>query len=123
MPIEGRRRGGAGACRGQLHPSKVLSVIYFALSVSKSFSFSKLLSILPACSSIIPKYYCNASMLKVQLKMATFNGGGRNMKKKYYGATALVQKYGRPNIFLTMTCNLNWDEITIELKPGQTSQD
>jgi ATP-dependent DNA helicase PIF1 len=38
-------------------------------------------------------------------------------------AMALVQKYGKPDIFLTMTCNLNWDEITQNLYPGQSAQD
>lgn len=38
-------------------------------------------------------------------------------------ATVLVQKYGKPDVFLTMTCNPNWEEITCELEPGQTSQD
>ncbi|XP_010229638.1 uncharacterized protein LOC104582051 [Brachypodium distachyon] len=36
---------------------------------------------------------------------------------------ALVQKYGKPDIFLTMTCNPNWEEIVNELFPGQTPQD
>ena len=36
---------------------------------------------------------------------------------------ALVQKYGKPDIFLTMTCNPNWEEIKAELLPGQVSQD
>jgi hypothetical protein len=38
-------------------------------------------------------------------------------------AMALVRKYGKPDIFLTMTCNPNWDEIKNELYPGQTAQD
>jgi len=38
-------------------------------------------------------------------------------------AMALVRKYGKPNIFLTMMCNPNWDEIKNELYPGQTPQD
>jgi len=38
-------------------------------------------------------------------------------------AMALVRKYGKPDIFLTMTCNPNWDEIKNELYPGQTPQD
>ncbi|RCV26068.1 hypothetical protein SETIT_5G215700v2 [Setaria italica] len=36
---------------------------------------------------------------------------------------ALVRKYGKPDIFLTMTCNLNWEEITRELEFAQTPQD
>ncbi|XP_062230031.1 uncharacterized protein LOC133927587 [Phragmites australis] len=38
-------------------------------------------------------------------------------------AMALVQKYGKPDIFLTMTCNPNWEEVLRELEPGQTPQD
>jgi hypothetical protein len=38
-------------------------------------------------------------------------------------AMALVQKYGKPDVFLTMTSNPKWDEITRELDPGQTPQD
>lgn len=50
-------------------------------------------------------------------------GGKRDMKRRFMDAMALVQKYGKPNIFLTMTCNPNWEEITRELEPGQTPQD
>jgi hypothetical protein len=38
-------------------------------------------------------------------------------------AMALVRRFGKPDIFLTMTCNPNWDEIKCELYPGQTPQD
>ena len=38
-------------------------------------------------------------------------------------AMELVRKYGKPDIFLTMTCNQNWDEIKQDLLPGQTAQD
>ncbi|ONM27260.1 hypothetical protein ZEAMMB73_Zm00001d007637 [Zea mays] len=34
-----------------------------------------------------------------------------------------AEKFGKPDIFLTMTCNPNWDEIRTELLPGQTPQD
>ncbi|XP_015614420.1 uncharacterized protein [Oryza sativa Japonica Group] len=54
---------------------------------------------------------------------ASFVGGGRNMKRRYMDAMALVQKYGKPDVFLTMTSNPKWDEITRELEPGQTPQD
>lgn len=45
------------------------------------------------------------------------------MKRRHMDAMALVQKHSKPNIFLTMTCNPNWDEIVKELLPGQTPQD
>jgi hypothetical protein len=49
----------------------------------------------------------------------TFIGGPRDMRRRYMDAMALVRKYGKPYIFLTMTCNPNWDEIKNELFPGQ----
>ncbi|KAM3206771.1 hypothetical protein ACQJBY_062123 [Aegilops geniculata] len=36
---------------------------------------------------------------------------------------SLVRKYGKPDIFLSMTCNPKWEEITCELQSGQTPQD
>ncbi|RLN11972.1 hypothetical protein C2845_PM09G24120 [Panicum miliaceum] len=45
------------------------------------------------------------------------------MRRRYMDAMALVRKYGKPDIFLTMTCNPNWDEIKSELFSGQTAQD
>jgi len=54
---------------------------------------------------------------------ASFIGGGRDMRRRYMDAMALVQKYGKPDFFLTMTCNPNWEEIVRELEPGQTPQD
>ncbi|ONM54612.1 hypothetical protein ZEAMMB73_Zm00001d020246 [Zea mays] len=53
----------------------------------------------------------------------SFIGGPRDMRHQYMDAMALVRKFGKPEIFLTMTCNPNWDEISRELLPGQTPQD
>ncbi|XP_074298906.1 uncharacterized protein LOC141629882 [Silene latifolia] len=49
----------------------------------------------------------------------SFLGGPRDMRRRYLNAMALVQKYGKPDIFLTMTCNPNWIEIKTELAPGE----
>jgi hypothetical protein len=38
-------------------------------------------------------------------------------------AMALVARYGRPDYFVTMTCNPYWLEITEQLLPGQTPQE
>ncbi|KAL6196751.1 hypothetical protein ACLB2K_032365 [Fragaria x ananassa] len=54
---------------------------------------------------------------------STFIGSPRDMHQRYQDAMTLVQKYGKPDIFLTMTCNPNWEEITTELLPGQVAQD
>jgi len=53
----------------------------------------------------------------------SFIGGPRDMRRLYMDAMALVRKYGRPDIFLTRTCNPIWDEIRSSLYPGLTPQD
>ena len=45
------------------------------------------------------------------------------MRRRYMDAMALVRRFGKPDIFLTMTCNPKWDEITHELYPRQAPQD
>ena len=39
---------------------------------------------------------------------ASFIGGPRDMRRRYVDAMALVQKFGRPDLFITMTCNTQW---------------
>ena len=46
---------------------------------------------------------------------SSFIGGPRDMQKRYMDAMALVQRYGKPDIFLKITCNPNWPEIKQEL--------
>ena len=53
----------------------------------------------------------------------SFIGGLRDMKKRYLNAMALVELYGKPDIFLTMMCNTNWVEIQQELVEGELAQD
>ena len=45
------------------------------------------------------------------------------MHRRYYDAMAVVQKFGKPDLFITMTCNPKWIEILRELEPGETAQD
>jgi hypothetical protein len=45
------------------------------------------------------------------------------MRRRYMDSMALVRRFGKPDIFLTMICNPKWDEIQRELYPGQTPQD
>ncbi|XP_057778295.1 uncharacterized protein LOC130998777 [Salvia miltiorrhiza] len=51
----------------------------------------------------------------------TFTGGPRDLRCRYMNALALVAKFGRPDIFLTMTCNPKWVEIQSELFPVEKS--
>uniref|UniRef100_A0A8I6WRR5 ATP-dependent DNA helicase n=1 Tax=Hordeum vulgare subsp. vulgare TaxID=112509 RepID=A0A8I6WRR5_HORVV len=53
----------------------------------------------------------------------THQGSNRDMKGMHMDAMALVQTYGKPDIFLTMTCNPSWEEILNDLLPRQTPQD
>ena len=54
---------------------------------------------------------------------STFIGGPCDMYQRYQDAMALVQTYGKPDLFITITCNPWWPEITSELLPEQTPQD
>ncbi|XP_031127552.1 uncharacterized protein LOC116029646 [Ipomoea triloba] len=42
---------------------------------------------------------------------SSFIGGPRDMRGRYMDAMSLVQNFGKPDMFLTMTCNPNWPEI------------
>lgn len=42
------------------------------------------------------------------------------MTQCYQDAMSIVAKYGKPDLFLTFTCNPKWDEITRNLQPNQT---
>ncbi|XP_030058284.1 uncharacterized protein LOC115469629 [Microcaecilia unicolor] len=50
---------------------------------------------------------------------STFSGSPRNMHQTYQDAMAIVRKYGKPDLFITMTCNPKWEEITQHLEKGQ----
>ncbi|KAK9136673.1 hypothetical protein Sjap_007267 [Stephania japonica] len=47
---------------------------------------------------------------------SSFIGRPRDMQKRYMDAMVLVHCFGKPDIFLTMTCNPNWPEIQQELR-------
>ncbi|XP_065835787.1 uncharacterized protein [Oscarella lobularis] len=54
---------------------------------------------------------------------SSFTGGPRYMHEKCQDAMTYVKHHGAPDLFITMTCNSNWPEITNELLPGQTPID
>ncbi|XP_021965954.1 uncharacterized protein LOC110861154 [Folsomia candida] len=53
---------------------------------------------------------------------SSFPGSPRNMQQNYQDAMAMVRKYGKPDLFITMTCNPKWIEIVENLEPGQCSE-
>lgn len=42
---------------------------------------------------------------------SSFTGSPRNMYQNYLDAMSIVQKFGKPSLFITMTCNPKWPEI------------
>ncbi|CAG7821279.1 unnamed protein product, partial [Allacma fusca] len=60
---------------------------------------------------------------KAVILPSSFMGSPRNMQQLYQDAIAIVRKYGKPDLFLTMTTNPNWDEIKENLLPGQSTSD
>ncbi|SAL99778.1 hypothetical protein, partial, partial [Absidia glauca] len=54
---------------------------------------------------------------------SSFIGGKRHMRQLYMDAMNIVRRYGRPDLFITFTCNPLWKEIQDELQDCQTSMD
>jgi len=54
---------------------------------------------------------------------SSFQGGERAMGQLYQDAMARVRKFGKPDLFVTFTCNPKWKEITNALLPRQTAKD
>lgn len=52
---------------------------------------------------------------------ASFIGGPCNMKCRYLNAMTLVRKFSKPDLFVTMTCNPKWVEITSQLRLDETT--
>ena len=53
----------------------------------------------------------------------TYIGGPRNMRQKFQDSMAVVREHGKPDLFITMTCNPNWSEIKDNLSQGQVATD
>ncbi|VDL81296.1 unnamed protein product [Nippostrongylus brasiliensis] len=53
---------------------------------------------------------------------SSFKGGPRNMQQSYQDAMAIVARHGKPDVFLTITCNPQWREIRENLLPGQSAE-
>jgi hypothetical protein len=65
----------------------------------------------------------NCSIGRVIILPSTFTGGPRNMQQSYQDAMAMVRKFGKPDLFITFTCNPNWKEIKENKKENQQPQD
>ena len=54
---------------------------------------------------------------------SSFIGGPRHMTQLYQDAISIVRRFGKPDYFITFTCNPYWREIQDELLFGQTASD
>ncbi|GBP60481.1 hypothetical protein EVAR_37517_1 [Eumeta japonica] len=64
-----------------------------------------------------------STMGKMVVLPSSFTGGPRYMHERTQDAMAYVRHYGRPDLFITFTCNPKWSEITELLSEGQQSHD
>ena len=65
----------------------------------------------------------NASQVgKHKFLPLSYTGGPRDMRRRYMDAIALVQRFGRLDIFLTITCNPFWPEIKENLLASDEAQ-
>ncbi|KAH9618152.1 hypothetical protein KSS87_022808 [Heliosperma pusillum] len=53
---------------------------------------------------------------------ASFIGCDRDFRRRYLCSMTVVQRYRKPDIFMTMTCNPRWPEIERELSPFEEPQ-
>ena len=54
---------------------------------------------------------------------STFIGGPRHMIQLYQDALSIVRRFGKPDYFITFTCNPKWPEIQRELLFHQKASD
>lgn len=54
---------------------------------------------------------------------SSFVGGPRYMQQRKQNAMVYIQNYGRPDLFITMTCNPQWPDIQSRLFPIQIPAD
>ena len=56
---------------------------------------------------------------KMIILPSTYINSPRHMTQLYQDSMAIVRDLGPPDLFVTVTCNPNWIEITRELLPNQ----
>ena len=54
---------------------------------------------------------------------SSFTGSTRYMQQLYQDSMAIVREFGKPDLFVTVTCNPKWPEIVDELLPNQQASD
>ena len=60
---------------------------------------------------------------KMLILPSNFIGSQRFLKQNYIDSMSIVNRYGKPDLFITMTCNPNWKEISENLEHNETAID
>lgn len=63
----------------------------------------------------------NLQVGRIVILPSSFIGSPRNMMQNYQDAMAIVRKYGKPDLFVTFTCNPAWPEIVNTIQPWETA--
>lgn len=64
-----------------------------------------------------------SNMGQLTILPSSYTGGPRYMQERTQDAMTYVRNYGRPDLFITFTCNSHWPDIANSLLPGQSSSD
>jgi len=56
---------------------------------------------------------------RVVILPSMFQGSPRSLLQNYQDAMAIIAKLGRPDLFVTFTCNPKWHEISENLFEGE----
>ncbi|GBN45350.1 hypothetical protein AVEN_165962-1 [Araneus ventricosus] len=57
------------------------------------------------------------------MNKSELNGSPHNMQQNYQEAMVMVRKFGKPNLFLTFTCNPSWFEVLNCMEGVQRPED
>ncbi|PAV65868.1 hypothetical protein WR25_06991 [Diploscapter pachys] len=60
---------------------------------------------------------------KVIVLPSSFKGSPRSCMQGYQDSMAIVRRFGKPDLFITFTCNPKWEDIKRNLQPGNTVLD
>ncbi|OWZ09407.1 Helitron helicase [Phytophthora megakarya] len=76
----------------------------------------------PVAGGRLPWHFLDKRGKRVILP-SSYNGGPRQMYKPYRDSVAIVREFGKPDFFLTMTCNPEWKEIREQIAEHQNPPD
>ncbi|XP_065640451.1 uncharacterized protein LOC136073037 [Hydra vulgaris] len=60
---------------------------------------------------------------RVVILPSSYVGSPRALKENFEDAMAIIKRYGKPDLFITFTCNPKWKGITENLNPGESPSD